>query len=105
MKYFSPLVFVFCFLLASCDNNDDKAKTVDTAGSIEVSLKTAHIDSLRDLLTTHYSVWQKGIKVREFDVRDTIPGLGKIQTEGEDDNGNTQGMTIPKDYEFFVTVK
>lgn len=93
-------------LLSSCKNeNEDQVKQVDKNGSIEVSLSTAHIDSLKDLLTTHYTVWRKGIKVREFDKKDTVPSLGQFTTEGENDNGDTQNVKVKKDYEFFVTVK
>lgn len=106
MKKILPAAFVLCLLLASCDDDgDDKAKVVDTKGSIAVTLSTQHIDSLKDLVTTHYVVWKQGAKIKEFDVKDTIPSLGKGTTEGEDDNGNTQNMVVPKDYDFFVTVK
>jgi hypothetical protein len=105
MKIFLPLGFVLIMLLAACNDNEDQAKQVDKNGSIEVSLSTAHIDSLKDLLTTHYTVWRKGVKVREFDKKDTVPSLGTITTAGENDNGDTKDVTVKKDYEFFVTVK
>jgi len=108
MKPLLSAAFILCLFLAACDddNNDDsKAKEVDKNGSIEVSLSTQHIDSLKDVLTTHYIVWNKGAKIKEYDVRDTIPTLGAAQTEVENDNGDTQDAKIPKDYDFFVTVK
>jgi len=105
MKKLLPFAFALCLLICSCDDNDDKAKEVDKKGSIEVSLSTNHIDSLKDLVITHYTVWRKGVMVREFSVKDTIPSLGLTTTEGENDNGDTKNMVIPKDYDFFVTVK
>jgi hypothetical protein len=107
MKLFLPFAFVLMLLLSACDdnNNEDQAKSVDKKGSIEVSLSTAHIDASKDLLITHYIVWNKGTRVREFDKRDTIPSLGTLNTEGENDNGDTKVVTVKKDYEFFVTVK
>ena len=106
MKLFLPLALVLLLFLSACDDDtNDQAKQVDRNGSIEVSLSTAHIDSAKDLLTTHYKVWRKGIIVREFDKKDTVPSLGKFATEGENDNGDTQNVTVKKDYEFFVTVK
>ncbi|MEO6521415.1 MAG: hypothetical protein ABIN91_07055 [Mucilaginibacter sp.] len=106
MKQLLPAAFILCLFLAACDDdNGDKAKEVDTKGSIAVTLSTQHIDSLKDLVTTHYVVWKQGAKLKEFDVKDTIPSLGKTKTEGEDDDGNTKDMVIPKDYDFFVTVK
>jgi hypothetical protein len=106
MKLFLPFAFVVILFLSACDgSNDDQAKQVDRNGSIEVSLSTAHIDSAKDLLTTHYKVWRKGVIVREFDKKDTVPSLDEFTTEGENDNGDTQNVTVKKDYEFFVTVK
>ncbi len=105
MNKLLPVLFVLCLFLASCDNDDDKAKAVDPKGSIAVTLSTNHIDSLRDVVTSHYVVWRNGIIAREFDVKDTIPGLGTKITEGENDNGDTKTMVVPKDYDFFVTVK
>jgi hypothetical protein len=106
MKILYPFGLALIFLLAACNNNnEDQAKSVDKNGSIEVSLSTSHIDSLKDLLTTHYTVWRKGVKVSEFNKRDTVPSLGTLNTEGENDNGDTQEVKVKKDYEFFVTVK
>jgi hypothetical protein len=105
MKYYLPIAFALIMLLSACDENDDQVKTVNKNGGIEVSLSTTHIDSLKDLLTTHYIVWRKGIKVRAFDKKDTVPSLGKFTTEGENDNGDTRDVTVKKDYEFYVTVK
>ena len=105
MKFFLlPAVTIF-LLLTACDDHSDKVTTVNKNGGIEVSLSTAHLNTAKDLLTTHYTVWDKGIKVKEFDKRDTIPALGMATTEGEDDNGNNQDITVKKDYEFYVTVK
>jgi hypothetical protein len=106
MKKLLPFCFAGLLLLSACDDNDDdQAKTVDKHGSIEVALSTRHIDSLKDEITTHYTVWRRGSIVREFNKRDTVPGLESFKTEGEDDNGNTQDVKVKKDYEFFVTVK
>jgi hypothetical protein len=107
MKLFLPCAFALLLFLSACDNdnNEDQAKQVDKQGSIEVSLSTAHIDSLRDQLTTHYIVWRKGARIREFDKKDTVPSLGAFTTEGENDNGDTKNVKVKKDYEFFVTVK
>jgi hypothetical protein len=106
MKLYLPFVFALALFISACDdNNEDQAKTVDKNGSVEVALSTKHIDSLKDELTTHYTVWRRGSIVREFTKRDTVPGLETFKTEGEDDAGNTQDLKVKKDYEFFVTVK
>ena len=105
MKYFLPIGFVVIFFLSACDINDDKVEQIDKKGGIEVSLSTRHLDSLKDMLTTHYKVWNKGVMVREFDKNDTIPALETMTSEGENDNGDTQDIKLKKDYEFYVTVK
>ncbi|MDB5138926.1 MAG: hypothetical protein JWR12_842 [Mucilaginibacter sp.] len=105
MKFLLPFGFALILLLSACDDNADQVKTVDKNGGIEVSLSTTHLDSLKDLLTTHYTVWRKGVKIREFNKRDTVPALETFTTEGENDNGDTQDVKVKKDYEFYVTVK
>jgi hypothetical protein len=107
MKKLLPICFAGILVLSACDNDDkeDQAKTVDKNGSIEVQLSTKHIDSLKDELTTHYTVWRKGVIVKEFNKKDTVPGLETFKTKGENDNGDTQDVKVKKDYEFFVTVK
>lgn len=105
MKFFLLPAVAIVLLLTACDDHSDKTTTLNKKGGIEVSLSTAHLDTAKDLLTTHYIVWDNGVKVKEFDKRDTIPALGMATTEGEDDNGNNQDITVKKDYEFYVTVK
>jgi hypothetical protein len=106
MKPLLPIAFALILLISACDDNDDdKAKTVDKNGSIEVSLSTKHLDSLKDVVTTHYIVWRAGNRIKEFNKTDTVPSLGKFTTEGENDNGDTQNVNVRKDYEFYVTVK
>ena len=105
MKLLLPFGIAMIMLLSACDDNNDQVKQLDKSGSVEISLSTLHIDSLKDLITTHYTVWRKGIKVREFDKKDTVPSLDTFTTEGENDNGDTQNVKVKKDYEFFVTLK
>ncbi|MDB5009773.1 MAG: hypothetical protein JWQ06_562 [Mucilaginibacter sp.] len=105
MKLLFPLGFALILLISACDDNEDQAKTVDKGGSIEVSLSTKHLDSLKDLVITHYIVWRRGAKVKEFDKRDTVPSLGNFITEGENGNGDTRNLNLRKEYEFYVTVK
>jgi len=106
MKFFLlPAVAIVLFLAACDDDHSDKVTTVNKNGGIEISLSTTHLDTTKDLLTTHYIVWSKGVKIKESDKRDTIPALDMITTEAEDDNGNTKDVALKKDYEFYVTVK
>lgn len=105
MKPLLFTAFILCLFLTACDDDNDKAKEVDKKGSIEVTLSTTHIDSLKDLVTTHYIAWRRGAKIKEWDVKDTVQSLGVGTTEGEDNDGNTKEMVLPRDYDFFVTVK
>jgi hypothetical protein len=107
MKKLLPVCFAGLLFFSACDdnNNEDQAKTVDKNGSVEVSLSTKHLNQKQDLLITHYTVWRKNEKVKEYDKRDTIPGLETFTTEGENDNGDTASVKVKKEYEFFVTVK
>jgi hypothetical protein len=107
MKLILTVALSACMFLSACSSDDDdsKAKTVDKTGSVEVTLSSSHLDSLKDQVTTHYIVWNKGLKVKEFDVRDTVPSLGNTNTEAESDSGQTKNINVRKDYDFFVTVK
>jgi len=105
MKSLLFTTLIICLFITACDDDDSKATEVNKKGSIEVTLSTTHIDSLKDLIITHYVAWKQGAKIKEWDVKDTVQSLGIATTEGEDDNGNTKQMALPKDYDFFVTVK
>jgi len=105
MKQFLLIGAALVLLLASCDDNDDQTKIVNKDGSVEVTLSTRHIDSLKDELTTNYKVWRYGSLVREYAKKDTVPSLNTFTTEAENDNGDTKNISVKKDYEFFVTVK
>lgn len=109
MKKLLPLGIAIALLISACNDdqsNEDQSKTVDKNGSVEVSLSTKHLDSLKDLLTTHYTIWRKGVMVKQYDKTDTLPSLGKMLPENDDNNSNNSfAQLIPRDYEFFVTIK
>lgn len=91
----------------ACGEDTEAAaeRTLDKQGSVEVTLATAHLDSLQDVLTTVTTIYAKGATVRTITRHDTIPSLGKTAQEAENENGDTQTVTVPKDYEIFVTLK
>jgi len=105
MKQLLPLGIALVLLISACNDqsNEDQSKTLDKTASIEVALSTKHLDSLKDILTTHYKVWRHGIVVKEYSKTDTLPSLGKMVADGDDEHTGTQ--IIPRDYEFYVTVK
>jgi len=98
-------LLVASVLLFSCDDSkEDVVKEPNKDGGIEASLTTKHEQGY-DILTTQYKVWVKGKVEKTIIKTDTLPSLGMTHEEGEDHDGNTQELEVPKDYEFFITVK
>jgi hypothetical protein len=95
------------FLIISCgeDKNEDVTETVNKNGSIETAVQVTHLDSGRDLLTTTHKVWVKFNEYKTVQYHDTIPGLGVETTVAENEEGDTKNVTVPKDYEIYITVK
>lgn len=94
-------------VFASCkdkEQNDDVVQQPDKDGSIETVLSVTHADSF-DILTTTHKVWVKGNLAKTLVKTDTLQSLGMISEEAEDKDGKTETKRVPKDYEFFITVK
>ena len=83
----------------------DKVKIVDYNGSIETEVAVTHLDRESDLLTTTHKVWVHGAMARTYTTTDTLPSLGTLGTTAEDAQGNTENVTVPQDYEIYITVK
>ena len=99
------ILLLFALTLISCkESNDDVVNQPSRDGSIEATLSTEHLGSV-DILTTEYRVWNKGNVEKSFTKIDTIKSLGTTLEEGEDSDGNTKDITVPKDYEIFISVK
>jgi len=92
--------------LMSCEpqQNEDVVKQPNHDGSVETVLSVTHERDF-DLLTTKHTIWVKGIAVKTIIKNDTLENLGSTTQEAEDNNGNTKTVAIPKDYEFYITVK
>ncbi|HYF04123.1 MAG TPA: hypothetical protein VEC36_12140 [Patescibacteria group bacterium] len=92
--------------LTSCNNEpEDLTHDIDKSGSIETALSVKHLDSSRDVLTTTHKVWAQNTMIRQYSYSDTIPRLGSGYQMSEMVNGDVKNMIVPKDYQFFVTVK
>jgi hypothetical protein len=92
--------------LASChDERDDVTQQVNKAGSIETSVSVQHADSTHDVILTTHKVWVNFNEYKTLVHQDTVPSLGMINTEGENADGDTKSVKVPKDYEIFITVK
>lgn len=91
--------------MASCGQHQDITDTVDHNGSVETSISVQHIDSTRDVVLTTHNVWVKGRLYTTITHRDTVPGLGALNTDAENNNGDTKPVTVPRDYEIFITME
>jgi hypothetical protein len=92
------------FLIASC--SDDKPVTELTKDqSIEITFDTKSLSDTAILLTTKKNIYLKGALAKSIVSTDTLPFPGMKSETIEDDNGNSKSVTMPKEYEFFITVK
>jgi hypothetical protein len=110
MKFLYLPVATLAFWLMACDDPDtepvqDQTHEVDKQGAVELALQTVHLDSTRDVMTSHYKIWAKGQLVREFTKHDTLPRLGRSLVEYQNEAGSYALGDMEEDYEFYVTVK
>ncbi len=98
------LLFLLIFLVGCDEKNEDVTTNFNKEGSVEIEITTTPTTKYT-LLYTVERVWIKNQLVKTLYRVDTIPNLGLTTVEGEDVNGETQWVTVPKDYEFFITVK
>jgi hypothetical protein len=105
MKHtFISLLILALIFLQSCKENEDVVQAPNRQGSVEAQIEILRSGNT-DVLKTTKKVWVKGNLFREFVSLDTIPSLGTTTEEGEDQEGNTKMITVPKDYEIYITVK
>lgn len=97
--------FIICSIwLVSC--SDDKPVTeLKKDQSIEIVFDTKSLSDTAVLLTTKKNIYLKGILIKSIMNTDTLPFPGMKTETIEDDNGNEKSVTMPKEYEFFITVK
>lgn len=100
------LLFFLPLLVLSCSEpqNEDVVQTIDKSGSVEVEVTTTRKQGY-DLMTTTQRIWVKNYLVKTIYRVDTIPSLGFTSQYGTDSNGNDTLVTLPRDYEFYITVK
>lgn len=104
MKKFFLIVWCLTFMLA-CSRKEPAVATLKKDKAIEISFETQRLSDTAVLLLTHQNVYIKGVLVRAQVKRDTLPALGDSLQNTENDNGERSVMRVPKEYEFFVTVK
>lgn len=104
MKKLLFIIFISSSLFFSCEEQkDDIVQHINKDGSIETIVTVKHEKNYDVLITTH-KIWVSNILDKTIVDQDTIPSLGETTQEGEDENGNTELITVPKDYEFYITV-
>lgn len=93
-------------MMFSCEpaENEDVVQKPSKDGSIETVLSVKHENSF-DVLTTTQNVWIKNILEKSIVRHDTIKSLGTTIEEGENSEGETKKISVPKDYEFYITVQ
>ena len=116
-KSFKNTLFLLSILLSSlffssCDDDknedeerDDRVKTVEKDGSVEVVFNSRKLDETRDIIETKKTFWAKNVKIKEKIELDTVPSLGKIKAQGTDSLGKELTGEVKKEYEFYVTIK
>ena len=98
------LLLLTIILICSCSEKEPAVATLKKDKAIEVTFETQRLGDSAVLLLTHQNVYIKGNLIKTLVKRDTLPALGdSIQTIEED--GNDKTVRLPKEYEFFVTVK
>ncbi|MGF1924725.1 MAG: hypothetical protein ACQUHE_11145 [Bacteroidia bacterium] len=101
-SFFIMLAAVY---LSSCSQkNEDIVKEPNKEGSIETVVSVRHEKDF-DILTTTHKVWVKNKLDKTLVKIDTLTSLGMTLADGEDDQGNAIRAAVPKDYEFYITVK
>ncbi len=101
------LFLLIPLFIGSCqidNSNEDVTQTIVKDGAIEVEMSTRHIVGY-DVLTTVQRVWVKQQLVKTIIKNDTIPDLGVSSQYGSTSEGNDTLVILPRDYEFYITVK
>lgn len=95
-----------CLLIISCgqNKNDDIVQKPNKDGAIETIVSVKH-DKGFDVLTTTHKIWVKNKLDKTLIKIDTLKSLGTTLEEGENNTGDTEKIAVPKDYEFYITVK
>jgi hypothetical protein len=91
----------------SCNNGnqrEDVVNQVNQDGAVETRISINHQNGLELLTTTHH-VWVKGKIEKTITRTDTLPALGIIQADGEDNEGRVHSVPVKKEYEHFITVQ
>ena len=100
------IIFLTAFIFTSCQEEKHPPTSVlNKDGSVEIVFETMHLGDTLDVLKTIKRVYVQNQVVKEFINSDTLPSLGTVAKQAENEAGDVQNILVPKDYELFVTIK
>lgn len=99
--YFLLPMTIFAF--QAC--NEDKTTEIKKNGSVETSIMIEHLNDSLDVVITTHKIWVHQKLIKSYAHCDTLPGLGMTTQEAENNEGQTQQVSMKKDYELYVTVE
>lgn len=99
------LTFIIASTAFIACNNEDKVQSISKDAAVETSIQINHLNDSLDIMITRSQIWNKGILVKSIIHTDTLPSLGISFQDGENSEGETQRLAVPKDYELYLTVK
>jgi len=103
MKNFTFILFIV-FAMSSCSSKEPVVANLKKDKAIEITFETRKLGDSAVLLLTYQNVYLRGNLIKTIVKKDTLPSPGdSIQTVEVD--GNEKTVRLPKEYEFFVTVK
>ena len=89
----------------SGDDKEPAVKNLDKTHAIAVTYETKQLSDSTVLLIENQNIYVKGKLIKSIARMDTLPALGD-SIQAVEDNDDSQTMArIPKEYEFFVTIK
>jgi len=88
------VVFIYLYI----NKGKTKLSDLQTDNSVVITYSTQKNDDTSYLIQTHKTIFYKGAKLKEVVDTDTVPNPGSKMDE------NT-GIYMPKEYEFFITIK
>ncbi|MDP4210292.1 MAG: hypothetical protein Q8928_15880 [Bacteroidota bacterium] len=103
MKHFLHLI-VFSICIASCSPKEPADSSLHKNHSVEVTYQTKKLNDSLVLLIRNEHVYLEEKLIKSFSRTDTLPAPGDTTQWVEDEVGE-RWAKLPKEYEFFVTVK
>jgi hypothetical protein len=106
MKLYSLILgFLLTLLFACKEEPKDLTQEINKDGAIETEITVSHLDANYDIIQTKHKTWVRGNNNKEIIHTDTIASLGMKTEEAFNEDDESKQVTIPKDYEIFITVK